>query len=259
MKAFLRPEYAKRTKLPWLHVFVCCLGVFCLLPDIKAFSPCLHLPGSSFLPTVLEPQARLGGRGRRIRVGTCLQCENYEHGAHGAVQSSHEGQTDHVCQGKPALTCNEDPVVTKKGEKRGLDRVRSSKGLPGREEGEGGNVVELLKASSAVLLAAIGPNPWDRGLGINPTPPSALAMWGPYVGTLLFLTFGMRGLEPLKRFLYDRQKRRKQAKKAAQKPKKNQYYRTPSRLYDLAKAKLEQRQEGGTEAVEGTSDTAASG
>ena len=41
-------------------------------------------------------------------------------------------------------------------------------------------------------------------MGINPTPPNALAMWGPYVGTLLFLTFGMRGLEPLKRFLYDR-------------------------------------------------------
>jgi len=50
-------------------------------------------------------------------------------------------------------------------------------------------------------------------MGINPTPPNALAIWGPYVGTLLFLTFGMRGLEPLKRFLYDRQKRRKQAKK----------------------------------------------
>jgi len=41
-------------------------------------------------------------------------------------------------------------------------------------------------------------------------------MWGPYVGTLLFLTFGMRGLEPLKRFLYDRQKRRKQAKKGTE-------------------------------------------
>ena len=50
----------------------------------------------------------------------------------------------------------------------------------------------------------------NRGMGINPTPPSALAIWGPYVFTLLFLTFGMRGLEPLKRFLYDRQKRRKQ-------------------------------------------------
>ena len=56
-------------------------------------------------------------------------------------------------------------------------------------------------------------------MGINPTPPNALAIWGPYVFTLLFLTFGMRGLEPLKRFLYDRAKRRKQAKKNAAKPK----------------------------------------
>ena len=47
-------------------------------------------------------------------------------------------------------------------------------------------------------------------MGINPTPASPLAIWGPYVFTLLFLTFGMRGLEPLKRFLSDRQKRRKQ-------------------------------------------------
>ncbi len=50
------------------------------------------------------------------------------------------------------------------------------------------------------------------GMGINPTPASALSIWGPYVFTLLFLTFGMRGLEPLKRFLYDRQKRRKQVR-----------------------------------------------
>lgn len=50
----------------------------------------------------------------------------------------------------------------------------------------------------------------NSGMGINPTPQSALSVWGPYVFTLLFLTFGMRGLEPLKRFLYDRQKRRKQ-------------------------------------------------
>jgi len=70
-------------------------------------------------------------------------------------------------------------------------------------EGEG-KMVELFKASGAVLLAAIGPNPWDRqvvalppslppslppyrGIGINPTPPTALAMWGPYVGTMFFL------------------------------------------------------------------------
>lgn len=53
------------------------------------------------------------------------------------------------------------------------------------------------------------------GMGINPTPQSALSVWGPYVFTLLFLTFGMRGLEPLKRFLYDRQKRRKQVRGGA--------------------------------------------
>lgn len=75
--------------------------------------------------------------------------------------------------------------------------------------GRGLNKPTCIRLLTATTRPALSP-PFSRGMGINPTPQSALAIWGPYVFTLLFLTFGMRGLEPLKRYLYDRQKRRKQ-------------------------------------------------